>query len=348
MAEDQNKQDYKDLNDTIEDVNSNSTEYLQKFTYRSYDGKFQPRWMRILHLIRFELISTWRKSKFAKVLIVIVLVFSLFAIIGASTVKLLDEEGEVIDDEKVIRDALNEAIANHLAMNSLILSNSDGISYGLGMGLSFLLIIVIGLAGSGFFADDKKGKVIEIYLSRLEKREYITGKVGAIVIYINIFVLLPLLITGLLYVQALEEDHVEFLDFYLGIITYSILCSIILGLFILVLSIFVEKRAYASLIFFLVFLFGGIIGNWIAEENMNNEFLLLISPSNFLVLLAYVCLGDYDLGVWDDKQEKVRPLNLDNGFSLEYWHIFLLAFIYILIFSLILAYKIWKTTTEEL
>ncbi|MFX1395274.1 MAG: hypothetical protein ACFFAH_17165, partial [Promethearchaeota archaeon] len=298
------------------------------------------------HLIRFELISTWRKSKFAKVLIVIVLVFSFFAIIGATTVRLIDEEGEVINDEKVIRNALNEAIAKHLSINSIILSNSDGISYGLGMELGFFLLIVIGLAGSGFFADDKKGKVIEIYLSRLEKREYITGKIGAIVIYINIFVLVPLLITGILFVQALEEDHLNFLDYYLGIITYSLLCSILLGLLILVLSIFVEKRSYASLIFFLVFFFGSIIGNMIATEFIDNEFLLLISPSNLLVLLAYVCLGDYNLGVIDGNT--VVSLDLNDGAGLEYWHVLLVVFICILIFSLILAYKIWRTTTEEL
>ena len=334
---------------TEDKIDSSSTDYLQKFTYRSYEGKFQPRWMRILHLIRFELVSTWRKSKFAKVIMVIILVFCLFGVIGAATARLLDEEGEVIDDKKVIRNALNEAIANYLSMDFFILSNSEGFYYGLGvtMQLGFFVIIVIGLAGSGFFADDKKGKVIEIYLSRLEKREYIAGKIGAIVIYINIFVLIPLLINGLLFVQALEEDHAEFLDFYLGIIAYSILCSIILGLFILVLSIVVEKRSYASLIFFLFFFFGTILGRIIAENDMDNQFLLLISPSNFLVLLAYVCLGDYNLGVQKSEDEFIK-LNLNNGIGLEYWHVFFVAFLYIVIFSLILAYKIWKTTTEEL
>ncbi len=330
---------------TENQTNANSTDYLQKFTYRLYDGKFQPRFMRVLYLIRFELVSTWRKSKFAKVLMIVVLIFSFFSILGAATLKSIES-----DDEKVVvRDALNESIASYFAIDiSFILSNSDGIMYGLGMGLGMLLLIVIGLAGSGFFADDKHGKVIEIYLSRLEKREYITGKVGAIVIYINILVLLPLLITGILFVQSLEKDHEKYLDFYMGIIIYSLLCSIILGLFILVLSIFVEKRSYASLIFFLVFLFGTIVGGVIAEENLDNEFLLLVSPSNFLVLLAYVCLGDYDLGVRDEKREKFLELNLNDGVGLEYWHVFFQAFICILIFALILTYKIWKTTTEEL
>ncbi|MFX0072090.1 MAG: hypothetical protein ACFFAO_13460 [Candidatus Hermodarchaeota archaeon] len=327
--------------------NSNSTEYLQKFTYRSYDGKFQPRWMRVLYLIRFELISTWRKSKFAKGLMIVVLVFNLFTITYAATLNL-----EFITGQKfVVRDALNESIARYLAMDgSAILPDPNGISYGLGTGFGLLILMIFGIGGSGLFADDKSGKVVEIYLSRLEKREYIMGKIGAIVIYINIFVLLPLLITGILYVQSLEKKHEDFLDFYIGIITFSLICSIILGLFILVLSILVEKRSYASLIFFLVFLFGSIVGAIMAEENIENEFLLLVSPSNFLMLLAYVCLGDYELGVRKGEGEKVKyyELILNDGVGLEYWHVFLQAFLLIIIFTLILTYKIWKMTTEEL
>ncbi len=323
-------------------TDSSPTEFLQKFTYRPFEGEFQSRWRRVLHLIRFELISTWRKSKFARLLMTITFVFSFFTIIVTALLTF----GNVVAE----RDALNESVANYLSLSPFISSSSGGsfISVGSITGLGILVLIVIGLAGSGFFADDKRGKVIEIYLSRLEKKEYITGKVGAIVIYINILVLLPLLITGILFVQSLGEDHADYLDFYLGIITYSILCSIILGLFILVLSIFVEKRAYASLIFFLFLFFGTIIGNMIAEDNMYNEFLFLISPSNFLVLLAYVCLGDYDLGVYNEEKDKVIKLNLDNSFGLEYWHVLLQTLIIILILSLILAYKIWKMTTEEL
>lgn len=328
---------------TEDQINSSSTEYLQKFTYRPYEGEFQPRWKRVLYLINFELIATWRKSNFAKVLMIITTVFSFFAIVGAAFLTFVDEV--------VIRDALNESIANYFSISAAIFSNSEGNVYGFFGGLGILVIIVIGVAGSGYFADDKRGKVIEIYLSRLEKREYVTGKLGAIVIFINLLVLLPLLITGILFVQSLGENPADYLDFYLGIITYSLLTSIILGLFILVLSIFVEKRFYASLIFFLFYFFGSIIGGMIYRGAPNSELLLLISPSNFLILLAYVCLGDYDLGkgVWQTNEENiVVTLNLDNGVGIEYWHVFLVAFIYILVLSLILAYKMLKTTTEEL
>ncbi|KKN20236.1 hypothetical protein LCGC14_0937690 [marine sediment metagenome] len=322
-------------------TDSSSTEFLQKFTYRPFEGKFEPRWKRVLYLMRFELISTWRKSKFARLLMTITFVFSFFTIIITALIPF----GNVV----AMRDALNESVASYLSLSPLITPSSGGISISVGSltGLGILLIMVIGLAGSGFFADDKQGKVIEIYLSRLSKREYVIGKVGAIVLYINLLVLLPLFLKGLLFVQALGENQLNYLDYYLGMISYCILISIIIGLFILVLSIFVEKRSYASLIFFIFFVFGSIIGEMIRIGIPNSEILLLISPSNFLVLLAYVCLGDYDLGVGGGIFTSVE-LNLNNGVGLEYWHVFLVAFIIILILTLTLVYKIRKTTTEEL
>ena len=321
-------------------TDSSPTEFLQKFTYRPFEGEFEPRWKRVLHLIRFELISTWRKSKFARLLMTITFVFSFFTIIVTALLTF----GNVVAE----RDALNESVANYLSLSPFISSSSGGgfISVGSITGLGILLIMVIGLAGSGFFADDKQGKVIEIYLSRLGKREYVTGKVGAIVLYINLLVLLPLFLKGLLFVQALGGNHFDYLDYYLGMVAYCILISIIIGLFILVLSIFVEKRSYASLIFFIFFVFGSAIGE-IIRIGTNSEILLLISPSNFLVLLAYVCLGDYDLGVRQGIFASVE-LNLDNGVGLEYWHVFLVAIIIILVLTVTLAYKIRKTTTEEL
>ena len=108
---------------------TSSTEYLRKFTYRPFEGEFQPRWKRVLYLIRFELISSLRKSKFAKVLMIITLVFSFFAVVGAAFLTYVDDE--------VKRDVLNEAIANYLSLSSsTINSNPEGYFYSLSMGMS--------------------------------------------------------------------------------------------------------------------------------------------------------------------------------------------------------------------
>jgi ABC-type transport system involved in multi-copper enzyme maturation permease subunit len=295
-------------------------------------------------LIIFEVAQTWRKSKFAKLLIVIILTINIFTIVTISTLW-----GFGPQSDEFIRDSLNGFISNYLSFgDGFIVSTTEGGPFGLGfsMNLGVLLIAVFGIAGSSLFADDISGKVIEIYLSRLQKKEYVIGKIGAIILYINIFVMIPLLVMGIFFVQALGMNHLEYLGFFWGIILFSLLSSVILGLFILSLSISVEKRTYANLIFFLTFIFGSIIGLSIAMSDFENELLFLISPSNFLVLLSYVCLGDLNLGF--NGMRGITPLILNDGVGLEAWHVLLQAFILILVFSLYLAFKIKKMTTEKL
>jgi len=249
--------------------------------------------------------------------------------------------------DELIRDSLNGFISNYLSFgDGFILSSTERFSPGISINLGVLLIAVFGIGGSALFADDISGKVIEIYLSRLQKKEYVIGKIGAIIVYINIFVMISLLAMGIFFIQALGMNHLEYLGFYGGIVLFSLLSSIILGLFILSLSISVEKRSYANLIFFLVFIFGSIIGLTIAMNDYENELLILISPSNFLILLSYICLGDLNLGF--SGMRGISPLVLNDGVGLEAWHVLLQAFIFILVFSLYLAFKIKKMTTEKL
>jgi len=331
---------------------SNSTDYLQKFGYRLYEGKIEPRWKRVLNLMLFEIISTWRKSTFGKIMILIIFVINFATLLSVAQVSKYLYQASVGED--TFRSGLYGTIAGYLSMpNSIIISNPDGFIYpsDLGVNIGLLLMIIFGIAGSGFFADDKYGKVIEIYLSKLQKKEYFMGKFGALFLYINMFILLPLIVICVYFVDVTGRDHLDYLDLYLGVIVYSLLCSLIFGLFILTLSILVEKRSYASLIFVLVYLFGSIIGGIIAEDNLNNKFFLLISPANFLTLLAYVCLGHYELGIIQGSLStglEIISLNLNDGFSLEYWHVLLQAIVLILIFSLILLYKLQKLTTEEI
>ncbi len=343
---------------TEEQKITNSTDFLQKFGYRLYEGKIEPRWKRVLNLIHFELISTWRKSTFAKIMIIIIFTINFVMFLNAANMARYTIETELT--EEMFREGLRSTVAGYLSMSKpIIISSPDGAPSpsDIGVNIGLLLMIIFGIAGSGFFADDKYGKVIEIYLSRLQKRDYVLGKLGAIVLYINTFILLPLIVTCIYFVEVSGRDHLEYLLLYFGIVLYSLLCSVILGLFILTLSIFVEKRSYASLIFVLVYLFGTLIGGIIAEDNINNNFLLLISPANFLTLLAYVCLGDFKLGI-DPRgvplsgliygTVEIFSLHLNDGYGLEYWHVLLQAILLILFFSLILAYKIRKLTTEEL
>jgi len=323
----------------------NSDEYLEKFGYRSYNGPRQGRGSRVISSLEFELKGTWRKSTFGKVLLVILMVVNILMIFIFTAFPI-----DIIFASE--RDTMNGFVANYARFGDAYISSSTDVSLGeLGPNVGIFLIILFAIAGSGLFADDKNGKVIELYLARLTKREYILGKVGSILIYINLFILGPLLITSIIMIESFDGSHFDFIGFYIGLIWFSLLFSLVLGLGILLLSALAEKRNYASLGFFLIFMLGSIFGQIVLELSPDNEFYLLISPSNFLVLLSLVCLGDYDIGIGRagfDGFGQRKQLLLNDGSGLEFYHVYGLAFAYIFIFASLLYLKIRKLTTEEL
>jgi hypothetical protein len=327
-------------------ITDNGDEFLQKFGYRSYEGGRKGRFRRIFDLINFEVRTTWDRSTFGKILLIITLVLNIGVIISTAAVTQAVGGGT----ETQIKNGLYQLAANYLAFTDNPVQTTVGdISFINEIQIGILLIALFGIAGSGFFADDKEGKVVEIYLSRLDKSEYIIGKVGAIVVYTNLFLMIPLLATEILSAQSYRVNHLDYLVIYLEVILFSFIAALILGLGVLCLSIIVEKRHYASLGFFLIFLLSSTFGTQIFYLDPSNELLLLISPEVFLSLLAYVCFGHYNLGF--EKIEfggQVYPLNLHDGTGLEYWHVWLVALGYLLVLGSFLSYKIRKLTTEEL
>ena len=172
---------------TEDQKSANSTDYLQRFGYRSYEGKIGARWKRILNLTFFEIKSIWRKSTFAKIIMLIIFVINFMVLLQVARSTSLAVE--TVLGDTFFRDGLHSTIANYLGIaNTLVISNPDGFASpsDIGASMGIFLMIIFGLAGSGLFADDKSGKVIEIYLSRLQKREYFIGKFGAIFFYINL------------------------------------------------------------------------------------------------------------------------------------------------------------------
>lgn len=334
-------------------------EYVEKFSYRAYDGNREPRWKRIWSLAWFELVSTWHKSTVGKVLLVIILVLNLLVITITAAFFSVDISG-MSDAERAeeIAAILHGMAATYLQPaefgdHNVVPTSQSAFSFELG----FLIIGLFAIAGSGFFADDRQGRLMEVYLSRLRPVEYVAGKVGAILLYVNIFLTIPLLIMGGLYIQAFGADHFDYLYFYVGVILYGLLTSLLIGLAILLLSSVVEKRMYASLGFYLLFILGTMFGQLIAEQDPSNEFLLLVSPANFLELLGYVCLGDFKLFITEWVAEGVGeeediysyvPFSLNDGKGLEYFHVLGLAFALIIIMFLFLLFQLRRLTTESL
>lgn len=337
------------MNDLKQEYNTDD-EFLNKFGYRVYNGKSNSRFHRVWSSIVFELKSTWHRSTFGKVLLVISMTFNvIFVIIAANVPTGFTDAGDGRTEQQRNQDTLNSFVGSYLrTFGQAITASSDPSLTDLGPPMGLFLLIVFSIAGSGMFADDKNGKVVELYLSRITKTEYVLGKIGAVMIYINVFLLLPLLITVGLVVQSLDVSHLDYLPFYLRLVWFSFLYSMLFGAMILVLSSLIEKRNYASLGMFLAYIMGSLVAGIAVRIEPDNEFFLLLSPTTFFTLLAFVAIGDYTLTRnFFDPQRSV-PLLLDDRTGIEYWHVYLEYFGLLVIFGFFLFYRIRKLTTEEL
>src|SRR3990172_3903614 len=159
------------------------TEYVQRFGYRKYTGGTDPRWMRIARLAWFEVTSTWRKSSFGKIVIVVIFVINFFTIFAlAAIIRVFSGERDPVENTALLRMEISNLVSYYLSISSEGLRPAGLIRFTIMMNIGFLLIPLLGIAGSGLFADDKQGHLIEIYLAKLRRIEYAAGKVGAAVL----------------------------------------------------------------------------------------------------------------------------------------------------------------------
>ncbi|OLS26706.1 MAG: hypothetical protein HeimC3_08080 [Candidatus Heimdallarchaeota archaeon LC_3] len=330
-------------------VSNMSTEYVEKFGYRKYTGRTNSRLKRVFNLAWFEMSSTWRKSTFGKVLLIIILIINFFSLLALVTISPFLAESSELEKLEYVRRELSNIISYYLSIgNQSFKPEGLGFGFTISINIGFLLIPLLGIAGSGMFADDKQGHLVEIYLSKLRRSEYAMGKIGAIFLYNNIIITLPMILISFMYVQGFGEDHFKFLDLYVLIIIFGFISSLFLGMFILVLSIVVEKRSYASLSFFLLYFLGSIFGQLVYQLNRSNEYLLLIPSATFFVLLGFSIMGMWDLeqteffGIITDK------LNLNDGQGLEFYHFWFTAIFLTIILSLFLYIRLRRLTTKEL
>ena len=341
-----------------------TTEYVQRFGYRKYTGPLESRSTRITSLAWFELTSTWRKSTLGKVILVIIVAIDFLSIliVGVGSSALLSL---LPPDQRsaAIHASLYRLVADYIPIISSGVIPAEGSSAGFSfsINLGFLVVILLAIAGSGLFADDKQGRTLEIYLSKLQRSEYIFGKILAIILYINVFVTLPLLILGAIYVQAFGLNQFDYLWYYVGILAFGLIVSVLFGLALSIFSSLVEKRSYASLGFILLFFLGSIFQYILVTLNPDNPFYLLLPFSSFFVVLAYTVLGMYNLEIITGTTITTGPtgstptvtnsmvlLNLNNGVGLEWYHVYLMVLVLVIIMFLFLVYKIRKLTTEDL
>lgn len=325
-------------------------EFVKKFSYRDYQGLKTSRFPRIFSLATFEMTNTWRKSTIGKVLLGLTLFLNVFVAIVA--VPILSAQS-VEDKSAFVRQTIFKYASGYLAVTDTIILPLENIIIPISFSIGILIIGLLGIAGSGFFADDKQGKVIELYLSRMKREDYAVGKVLGMFMYCNIFITLPMLIVSIWIVQGLGQNQLDYFFIYLSLIISGAIISSFFTIFTLVLSSLVEKRAYASLSFFIgYFLVDALAASFIMSDP-TNEFYLLLVPTYVISLLIYIIGGNFDLSIDESSfahagSNTTVPLFLNNGTGLEWFHVLTVVFLVLLVGLLFLLFKIHRMTTNEL
>lgn len=328
-------------------------EFVKKFSYRDYKGPRTGRIHRIFSLATFELTNTWKKSTIGKVLLGFVIFLNVFVALIAvpSQANRLTDLQESNKREFILQTIFKTAV-DYLAINSVnpILPSED-VMVAFSFNIGFLIIALLAIAGSGFFADDRQGKIIEIYLSRMKRGDYAIGKVLGMFLYCNLFITLPFLVISIWQVQGLGQNHIDYITIYFALILTGAIISSIFTIFTLILSSLVEKRAYASLAFFIGYILFDSLSQSFYESDQTNQLLLLLVPSYMIALLIYTLGGDMNLGLREGgvfSTAPTYPLILNDGIGLEWWHVLVVVFLVLLVGLAFLLFKIHRMTTNEL
>lgn len=339
--------------DNYTEPGTNGTDFVQRFSYRSYGGKTEPRWKRVLFMAWFEMSSTWSRSTVGKVLLILVVALNglmisiMLPLLGAQLGGMSEAKATIFVQETLIGTLTN--YFSFSGPNPLALSDDPSNNGAINLGiLGILVIALVGIAGSGFFADDRQGKLLEVYLSRLTREEYTAAKILGMFLYTNLFITVPLLLLNIFQIQGFGRNHLNYLGHYLLSSATAMIISLLLALAILILSTLVEKRAYASLGFFVFYFLTETFGGTLFFLDPSNEFLILVSPSNYFSLLFFVMLGRTELFVREGFGSDLSPFSLTDGTGLEVIHVLGFTLLLFLALGGFLLYKIHTLTTEEI
>ena len=72
-------------------------------------------------------------------------------------------------------------------------------------GYSIFMLIGLILIGAGLISDDKRYKVLDIYDSKIDRKTYLTGKYGTLILFGNLLFTLPCIIEWGLLIIKWEE-----------------------------------------------------------------------------------------------------------------------------------------------
>ncbi|MFX0084100.1 MAG: hypothetical protein ACFFAU_00365 [Candidatus Hodarchaeota archaeon] len=271
--------------------------YAKKYEFYPYKGTRRGKLWRIWSIAWVNLVHQLNRSLLVKIwlgfIIFILILSNLMLLIGAPSMLPTGSPNEILEDH------LWGTIRKFVRFQVLIVTpdESDPV---FDTGYSIFMLIGLIMIGAGLISDDQKYRISEIYDSKIDRKDYLVGKFGSLVLFGNLLFTLPCIIEwGLLIVGINGVDIIRAIPVLFGTILFTEILIIVLASFILTFSSLTETRLYSGIFAFGFFLsiskiISGIIG--VAES-----FTPLMYMDFFTVLsvLSYIIQGEKSVAYYD-------------------------------------------------
>ena len=322
--------------------------YVRKFSFRPFTGIRKGRLYRLWSISWQWWAHEWDRSRAVKILFG----FQIFTLVITNLFLLAMKDFMLLGDPtltttKMLENTLIELVRGLVSFQTSISgeggNGGDEMDFGFTIGgMSFFILILCVLIGSGLISDDMSNKTNEIYYSKLEKHEYILGKFGAFFLFGNIIITLPYVLEFfLLFIGLGGIDFIQVLPILVHVIVFTELISLTYASIILAFSSMSSRRLYAGLaVFMLIFLLSMIIPFLANTGGGEVGFQLLFDVLTMLLLSSYILNGETLIEI--DLLGREHLLDLADGVGIESWAVLGIIGLYIILGLLLVIFQVYR------
>ena len=223
--------------------------YARKFGFHPYQGTRRGRFWRIWSIAWFNLSHQWNRSslvKFWLCFLAFMLILSNLMLLNGQPTSLLPNGSP----NEVFEDHLWGTVRKFVRLQVLV-SAPDDIDPIHDTGYSIFMLIGLIMIGAGLISDDKKNKVLDLYDSKIDRKSYLTGKFGTLILFGNLLFTLPCIVEwGLLLVGLEGIDLLATIPTLFGVILFTEILILVLTSFVLTFSSLTKSRLYSGILAF--------------------------------------------------------------------------------------------------
>jgi len=271
--------------------------YARKFGFHPYQGTRRGRFWRIWSIAWFNLSHQWNRSSLVKFW----LCFLAFILI-LSNLMLLNGPSNLLPNgspNDVLEDHLWGTVRKFVRFQVLI-SAPDEINPIFDTGYSIFMLIGLILIGAGLISDDKKNKVLDLYDSKIDRKSYLAGKFGTLILFGNLLFTLPCIVEWGLLLAGIEGiDLLAAIPILFGVILFTEILILVLTSIVLTFSSLTKSRLYSGILAFAFFLsISKVVSGLTGVANTFNP-LMYLDFFTVLSVLTFLFQGEESVVYYD-------------------------------------------------